>query len=120
MFEKLVKGEAEATIGELIQVHRMAIEARQLGGDLYKKLGQDWWPAAEKRAHRLAAFAEAHYEAGELSVFKLRLANANKKLTLAKRAAEIKADNDRRAATNAKGSSQRASGRRVVFPPKNR
>lgn len=109
MFTAFLNGESETTISELIQVHRMAIEARELGGTHYKKLQQDWRPAAKNRAKELTRVAERQYKAGNLSLTAVRLARANEKLTEARQLAEVRAAEGRRATTNAR--------RRSVNPP---
>ncbi|MGI9243173.1 MAG: hypothetical protein ACR2RV_20415 [Verrucomicrobiales bacterium] len=113
-----------ATVDELIQVHRMAVEARELGGRQYRKSSAVWWGAATERASQLARLLEQRFKAGDLSQTKVRIARANLELTKAKHAAAeareqaaVRAAIAQQAAQKAAQSQNRARSRRVSLPP---
>jgi hypothetical protein len=110
-----INEEREVAVSELIQVHRMAVEARELGGNLYQNLNFDWQTAAVDRASQLAKLTLRWYEAGELSLMQVRLARANEKLTIARNAAWVEARAAAQAA--AKANQPRPRRRSVVLPP---
>lgn len=111
LLQEYIDGQG-ATVAELVQVHQMAIEARELGGRLFQELQIGWGAAAIERASQLARLIEQRYKAGDISQMNVRLARANVSLTKAKHVAAKAV-----AQSAAQAGQARARRRSVVLPP---